>query len=179
MISEEYLQQNIKLHEKNPGYGTGGHLHTDEVLAIAKRLKLTSILDYGCGKGTLLKALRKSGFKEVKGYDPASYKKYRHRPQPADLVVCTDVLEHIEKKFVLNVLSDIYNLAHRAGYLSIATRPSNKTLDDGRNAHLSVHHPFFWMNRIRALGWRVVDLDAQWDRKCDWYGLRLWLEKGD
>jgi hypothetical protein len=33
------------------------------------------------------------------------------------------------------------------------------------------------MRGVRGVGWRIVDIDAQWTHECEWYGLRLWLEK--
>ena len=42
---------------------------------------------------------------EIKEYDPAIPGK-DSLPEPADIVVCSDVLEHIEPNYLLNVLVD-------------------------------------------------------------------------
>lgn len=64
-------------------------------------------------------------------------------PQPADMVACTDVLEHVEPHLIENVISHIASLARVCCFLVIATGPASKTLNDGRNAHL-IQKPLDW-----------------------------------
>jgi FkbM family methyltransferase len=97
-------------------------------------------LDYGCGKQTLAAALPDL---RVIGYDPA-VPGLDAPPQPADLVVCTDVLEHVEPELIDNVLDDLCRVAKKAAFVTVATRPAVKTLADGRNAHLTVQPLAWW-----------------------------------
>jgi len=131
MISEEYRKLNEQLHADRADYGAGGHKWAPTVIDLARELAVTSILDYGCGKRTLEEALKFS----IRNYDPA-IPGLDAPPEPADLVVCTDVLEHIEPEHLEAVLGDIRRCTLKAALLVVATRPAKKTLADGRNAHL-------------------------------------------
>ena len=131
---------NRVLHRKKT-FGASGHKWADHV-----RDMKGSILDYGCGKGTLKKAL---GW-EISEYDPCIPGKDTP-PEPHDCVVCTDVLEHIEPEHLDAVLSDLKRLMRRSGFLVIATRPAKKTLPDGRNAHLIVKPPEWWRHKLEEV----------------------------
>lgn len=143
MISESYRALNEKLHKDNPHYGTSGQKFSQQIHALALAMQTEDILDYGCGKSTLAQNLP---FK-IKQYDPA-VKKYAALPNPADLVVCTDVLEHIEPEMLDEVLNHLKTLTKRKGFFTIANRPAHKTLDDGRNAHLIIEPPLYWLTKL-------------------------------
>lgn len=102
-------------------------------------MNVKSLLDYGCGKQSLKFSLPELN---VIGYDPA-IEGLDTAPEPSELVVCTDVLEHIEPELIDDVLNDISRLTIRNAFLVISTRPANKTLPDGRNAHL-IQKPISW-----------------------------------
>ena len=142
LISESYRQQNRQLHE-NPGYGISGAKFLDEVLMLSRLFKSQDILDYGCGKRYLETAL---GF-PINNYDPA-ISGLDSTPEPADLVICTDVLEHIEPDYLDNVLDDLKRATKRACFLVIANRPAQKILPDGRNAHLIQEDGNWWLPKI-------------------------------
>jgi 2-polyprenyl-3-methyl-5-hydroxy-6-metoxy-1,4-benzoquinol methylase len=71
-------------------------------------------------------------------------------PKPSDVVVCTDVLEHIEPEKLDAVLDHILRLTGYFAHLVISTRPANAVLPDGRNAHLIVETPDWWLEKILA-----------------------------
>lgn len=144
LMSESYKQQNKQLHE-GQGYGVSGHKRLQEVLSLAQSLLTRDILDYGCGQKSLEKSL---GF-PIKNYDPC-IAGLDSPPEPADLVVCNEVLEHVELEFLDNVLDDIKRLTKRAAYLVIPTGPALKFLPDGRNAHLIQEGAAWWMPKILA-----------------------------
>jgi FkbM family methyltransferase len=141
LISDEYRKLNARLHDDNPLYGTSGTKYVDTVLRLAKQMETTSILDYGCGKGLLAKGIPFP----IWEYDPAVPGK-DESPRPADVVVCTDVLEHIEPEHLSSVLSDIARCTTKVGFLVIHTGPAQKTLPDGRNAHL-IQQPAKWWEK--------------------------------
>lgn len=143
LISNEYRELNSQFHRENRHYGTCGVQYLDEIISLIRQLKSQDVLDYGCGKGTLSQNLP---FK-INQYDPA-IEKYSARPKPADLVVCTDVLEHIEPELLDNVLRDIHVLTKRHAYLVAATVPAQKKLPDGRNTHLIVKDYRWWISKI-------------------------------
>jgi 2-polyprenyl-3-methyl-5-hydroxy-6-metoxy-1,4-benzoquinol methylase len=143
LISEEYRKLNEQLHETNKHYGTSGQLYVSDIIGILKNLQTQDVLDYGCGKSTLAQNLPFS----IKQYDPA-VPKYAAQPDPADLVVCTDVLEHIEPEMIDDVLKHLAKLTKKAGYFTACTVAAQKTLADGRNAHLIVKPPIWWIHKI-------------------------------
>lgn len=134
LISESYREQNRQLHEANEVYGANSARYFNAVVKLMQKTGCRDVLDYGCGKGSLVKALKDHGHPAY-GYDPA-VDEYSTPPYPADLVVCTDVIEHIEPEYLSGVLIDLDRLTKSHLYLIIATGPAQKTLPDGRNAHL-------------------------------------------
>lgn len=147
LITENYRALNKELHAKG-AYGAGGFRWADMVLGLRSETESTSVLDYGCGQGNLGKALGSPDW--FREYDPAIEGK-DIEPKPADLVICTDVLEHIEPDMLDNVLKHIANLSLRAVFLVISIVPAQKKLPDGRNAHLSVHSADWWRERLEKL----------------------------
>lgn len=144
LITEEYRALNKALHASNPLYGTSGAKHAGFIADVAKWLNATTILDYGCGKQDLGLAL---SHLLVTGYDPA-VEGLDETPEPADLVVCGDVLEHIEPDCLEAVLDDLKRCALKGIYLVVATVPAKKTLADGRNAHLIQQPKEWWLPKI-------------------------------
>jgi hypothetical protein len=144
LISAEYRELNVRLHHDNLAYGVGGSKHADTVKKLSTELKTTSILDYGCGKGLLAKELPFP----IWEYDPAVPEK-SDSPRPADIVVCTDVLEHIEPDKIHAVLSDLKRVTRKVGYFVIHTGPSGKVLADGRNSHILQKDRVWWKGVLR------------------------------
>jgi len=143
LITEEYLKLNSQLHEQNPNYGTQGVKYLDDIINLAKMLQTQDILDYGCGKSTLALNLPFA----IKQYDPA-IPKYAAPPKEADIVVCTDVVEHIEPWCLDDVLDHMQALTRRACFISGCMVPAKKTLPDGRNAHLIQKPARWWMDKL-------------------------------
>ncbi len=143
LISEDFCELNAKLHRDNPTYGAGGAKHTATVLALAKSINTTSVLDYGCGKGLLAASLPFP----IWEYDPAIPGKDA-TPRAADLVVCTDVLEHIEPEKINYVIGDLRRCVIKGGYFVIHLGPAQKTYADGRNTHLIQESPKWWETRL-------------------------------
>lgn len=147
LISAEMRDLNAKLHQQVPQYGVGGGKHAASVIKLVESQKgnvphgLPSVLDYGCGKGALARDLPFPIFE----YDPAIPGKDAN-PRPADIVVCTDVLEHIEPDKLLWVLDDIKRCMKLIGYFVVHTQAAKKTYADGRNTHL-IQRPVEWWNK--------------------------------
>lgn len=143
VISAGYRELNARLHRDNLAYGVGGGKHAPVVLKLAEQLKTRSILDYGCGKGYLAKSIPFP----IWEYDPAVPGK-DESPRPADLVICTDVLEHIEPEALTFVLDDLRRCVQKVGYFVIHTGPSSKLLADGRNSHLIQRNAKWWRKKL-------------------------------
>lgn len=155
LISAEYVGLNRELHQRHGGYGRSGHYWLGRILEILDHTGYESVLDYGAGKGTLGPYLELYGI-AYRGYDPA-VEAFAADPMPADLVVCLDVLEHIEPDRLDAVLADIARLAKAEAFLVVATRPATKDLPDGRNAHLIVQ-PYEWWKKRIAVHFQGVEI---------------------
>lgn len=143
LISEEYRRLNAEMHETKPDYGIHGREHFEAISDMADRMKTTDILDYGCGKGTLGLHFPFS----INQYDPA-IPRHSDLPEPADIVVCTDVLEHVEPEMIGDVLDHLKSLTKKVLYTTISTEPAKKNLPDGRNAHLLIESPKWWFSAL-------------------------------
>jgi hypothetical protein len=117
----------------------------------------SSVLDYGCGQGTLRASVMAESRKGLRfdEYDPGIQVKAT-LPSFADLVVCTDVLEHIEPERLDAVLAHLKLLARKAVFVVVALIPSAKILADGRNAHLIIRPANWWKKRCVAAGFTPV-----------------------
>ena len=113
-ISDEQLALNQGLHKSDPSFGS-----RVQAAGIAAYLPLalfrmhgtgmcSSVLDYGTGKGMLVDRLRAQLPDTIyRGFDPA-VPKWSNKPNsPADIVLCLDVLEHVERKSIDDVMSEI------------------------------------------------------------------------
>jgi 2-polyprenyl-3-methyl-5-hydroxy-6-metoxy-1,4-benzoquinol methylase len=114
----------------------------------------TSVLDYGCGQGTLLQALQCFPRPErlLQEYDPAIDGKDEPPQERADLVVCTDVLEHIESAKINSVLEHVSALTGRVLFVVISLVPTAKKLSDGRQAHILLRSVELWKYQLQSRG---------------------------
>ena len=161
LITETYRELNQRLHQGGM-FGRRGDRWAPSVRKIARAHGLSDLLDYGCGQGALKKALRAARWGgsalQVREYDPAIAGKDA-LPAAADLVVCTDVLEHIEPELLGNVLEHLRSVTRCLLFAVVSTRPAKKTLEDGRNAHLIVQPDSWWRpqfaRRFGILDWQA------------------------
>lgn len=144
LASPEYIEQLRSLHERNQSFGVGNQTakHYDQIAKIIKIKNIKTILDYGCGKGHFIEYV-KDNFPDVSitGYDIANIDYMINPEGQYDLVVCLDVMEHIEYSLLANVLMDIKSKTSKLFISTIANYPAKAKLLDGRNAHL-IQIPF-------------------------------------
>lgn len=103
---------------------------------------------HNCGKGLLGQELAKHGV-PIWEYDPAIPGR-DEAPHPAELTICTDVLEHIEPDKLQAVLKDLQRCVLRVGFFVIDTLPAQKTLADGRNTHQILKDAAWWGKKLSA-----------------------------
>ena len=169
-ITPEYARLNQQLHATREDYGCKSRRHISRVMALRKLYDCQSILDYGCGKGSLVKEIQQTcAGLPVQGYDPG-HPDFTAPPEPADLLVCTDVLEHIEPDLVTNVLQDIQRLSRKAAFFVIALREdSSKLLPDGTNPHKVVQDIGDWLSDMSDAwgkkGWEATIHDYTPDKQ--------------
>lgn len=158
LISEQYRKEQEALHAKG-NYGTASLQFGKVVSQLIDHLKAETLLDYGCGSmRNLLKVIECERDCSYAGYDPG-VPEYSAEPDPADLVCCIDVLEHIEPELLDNVLDHLRSLSAKWAYMTVHTGPARKTLTDGRNAHLIQMPPLWWLERLYAR-WDVRQFTA-------------------
>ena len=146
MITEEYRKEMEKLH-KNPNFGVASIGYAPIVSDFINKTGVTEVLDYGAGKGNLVKHLQVNHDVEVKHYDPG-VPEWSKTPDSAQLVCCIDVLEHIEPDMLDDVLDDLLRCVEFYGIFTVHTGPAGKTLSDGRNAHLIQAPAKWWLPKI-------------------------------
>lgn len=151
LITDEYRKLNAKLHRDNDAYGRSGHARRDMVRELSHWGR-KAILDYGCGKCTLSESLGPSY--RVTNYDPC-VEPWTAPPKAHPVVVCGDVLEHVEPDCLEDVLKDLQRLTEEVALLIISIVPSSKFLADGRNAHLIVKSPDWWREQIELAGFEI------------------------
>lgn len=154
-ITQEYLDMLKSLHSGGK-FGVMGSDSSPRVfMAAAQILKKEGkcrVLDYGSGGGSLRAGWEKA-FPELPNvslheYDIAVPGKDAE-PEPAELVFCGDMLEHVEPECVDAVLRHISLLTKKIAIFIIALQPAHKTLPDGRNAHICLKSSDWWMSYLR------------------------------
>lgn len=151
----EYEAMQRALH-KEGGYGVTGALFLPSIFQaicqLAKRHGKVTMLDYGSSSGKTFEKLQENFWLPpsigYKCYDPF-VDEFMADPEPADLTICTDVLEHVEPECTNAVLDHICALTKRIAFFSIALTKANKTLADGRNAHINLRDAEYWLREIR------------------------------
>lgn len=170
LITKAYRDTQRLLHRGR--YGRHGDVWAPTVLQVCQRYDIGSILDYGSGQGRLGTALREAGC-AVREYDPA-IKGKETMPSFADLVTCTDVLEHVEPEKLSAVLAHIRLLARRAAFLVISCRQAQTIMHDGRNAHLIIQPKNWWRDQLLVAGFTIdkapTVLPEKMPRRC-WMGV--------
>lgn len=117
-------------------------------------LDVNSVLDFGCGKGNLVKTLKEIyPNKTIIGIDPAN-PEFDNPLSKVDLILSTDVLEHIEPDFIDDTLKEIADNCKHTYHL-ISCAPAKLVLPDGRNAHLIQQSPEWWRKKFLDLGFKI------------------------
>ena len=184
MITEDYQRQLVEVRERDENNGlrwgaSGGRNFGATLVAfIRRRSQVISILDFGCGHGTLkmyvdehleaspLKDGRKLEWTE---YDPGMPGKDIPPEGTFDLIVSTDVLEHVEPDQIDAALE--WCTAHsKRQFHWISCSNSTKLLPDGRSVHLIVEPLEWWMKKFDWPGWDIQSYSAHWNRKRERWG---------
>lgn len=153
----ETLEEYRKLHAN--AYGTTAYLYFDKIAKEVLNTNPLSILDYGCGRGDLVAHFWKDGERRIAKYDPA-IPQFKEMPQgDFDLVLCTDVMEHILIADVERVFREIRGKSQNAIF-TISLRPARAHLPDGRNAHVTLLSASEWLRWIKDAFGRASRVDT-------------------
>jgi len=137
------------------------------LMNITKENKCKSLLDYGCGKAIPYskKECKSIGLRKPVQelcnldsfdlYDPAYPKYNKLSKKKYDIVVCTDVMEHIAEQDIDYVLKDILSHSKKAVFLNISCQPALKHFKEGKfkghNVHISVFDGKWWSDKVKNI----------------------------
>jgi hypothetical protein len=149
---EEALKLHEELHKKRVFLGNSIKDHLNNIIELVDIYNVKTICDYGCGKAHCwikMNLKETLGLDEVLLYDPC-YEIYKKFPdKKVDMVICTDVMEHIPEDSVDYELKRIFDLTDGVIYFSISSVLSKKLLKKDVNAHLTVKDQKWWYNKIQ------------------------------
>lgn len=147
-MNKEYLaSEYYRMHKAKLFNGDSLKLYLPYIKELIKQYDCKSLLDYGCGKA---KCHKKPLTKSVTLYDPY-YEPYSKLPEGRfDMVICTDVMEHISEKEVPPIMADLINHTNKVLFLAISTKPAKKVFSNGENVHLTVWPAEKWDKLIDA-----------------------------
>ena len=167
MVENVKLNVKERLHQTAHNYGDS-HTYINTLLPeflsqLLAHLKISTVLDYGCGKGVLLDKLKSFDNKiNWRGYDPF-FSKYKIEPRSANVLISLQALEHIEKDDVHDVLQHLIGLTENFFFLDIDLKPAVKTLSDGRNAHTCIAPSDWWVGML--------------SQKCSYISMKISMSK--
>ncbi len=134
--------------------------------SLARHLDFNSVLDLGCGHGYILARLHELG-KTVCGVDGSSYalavippkirdcvtKHDLSRPLALgkfDLVICTEVAEHLESRFADQLVNTICANAGRWIYFTAAVP------GQGGHSHVNEQPHGYWVEKFKECGCKLL-----------------------
>jgi hypothetical protein len=149
LISPEYQKQQQAMHDsKKINYGTVGEQYGEAVGQMIDLMEIDTVLDYGAGRNlSLQKTLKPAREFRYQAYDPG-VPELAEDPDPAELVVSIDVMEHVEPECLEDVLDHLERLTEKVLFATVHTGPAGKLLPDGRNAHLIQKPPEWWLPKL-------------------------------
>jgi hypothetical protein len=143
-------------------YGSSSMLHFDTISKEVLKVDPSSMLDYGCGRSDLVAHFWNDGKRRIARYDPA-VPAYKDFPKEGfEMVLCNDVLEHIEMMDVVRVLEEIKSKSINVVF-TISMKLARAKLPDGRNAHITLLSRSEWLRWLKQHFQTVVELPSQWE----------------
>ena len=123
--------------------------------------KCNTILEIGCGDGTTVGILRDAGYSII-GMDITDAG-FKDRPycrtgnvlaipfddDSFDVVISTDVLEHIEHDDIDQAIKEIYRVARSYTFHIIPAIPCSDKDERGRDIHLICEYPEWWIAKFK------------------------------
>lgn len=156
-ISSSYAEHLRKEHAGSK-WGSTGWKYSGELacMCVRSRPYIKTILDFGCGKGTMGVYLKEE-FPELKlsEYDPGIPGKDTMPSGQFDMVLTSDVLEHVEPELLDNTLIKLQALTKYVLFNDIACSPTYKLMGEGphvgEDLHLIIEEPEWWRARFKKV----------------------------
>ena len=164
ITNKNYVEQYKLLNDKNKLYYESNlsiFNMVNEISLFIDYLKPKNILDYGCGNGVLLKLLKHKYTKiNIDGYDPA-IKEFSVIPNNHyDMIINTDVLEHIPKSDIGDVVNHIKSLSNNV-FFCLHHGKAWTILPNGENAHTTIEPKEWYHNLMKKYFDIIIPLNAR------------------
>lgn len=131
-----------------------------------------TLLDYGSGKGrqygpfqiTMDDGVQYSSIPEfwnltnIVCYDPAHDPIDRLPDGPFDGVICTDVLEHCPEEDLRWITDELFSMAGKFVFCTVALYPAQKSLPNGENAHCTLKSAAWWQSLVASVAVRHASI---------------------
>jgi|GEM_PF-1116458 len=156
---------------------------------IVNKFSPSSVLDVGCAKGFLVKALVELGV-DAYGVDPSEYafnevpadikgrtvigaaQQLHDEDNSFDLVTCFDVLEHIPEKDVPQVLSEMLRVSKQWLIIRVATKELPNDVDAN---HATIREKDWWIEKIKEAGGIVEPTENYVNNSVWWFNVPEFL----
>lgn len=143
----DYIKQYELLYKIKKNYGKTSIKLYDMLEKIINDLNILSVLDYGCGKSKLLDLIKKNKKIKIYRYDPAIKKYSTLTKNKTDLVICTDVLQHVPLYDLDRVLKEIKSKGIYILFYIKCTNHKTK-LPNKTYANCTVYDKKWWLEKL-------------------------------
>lgn len=143
----DYIKQYELLYKRKKNYGKTSIKLYDMLKKIINDLNISSVLDYGCGKSKLLDLIKKNKKIKIYRYDPAIKKYSKLTKNKTDLVICTDVLQHVPLYDLDKVLKEIKSKGIYILFYIKCTNHKTK-LPNKTYANCTVYDKKWWLEKL-------------------------------
>lgn len=146
------------------------YISAKEVVGELNKLlpKINSLIDLGCGMAAFAKIFQENGVKEITLIDhpsldvsnclikdnfqfiPCDLDNYLPLQLKADLVICTEVLEHINLKRSIEILDYIVSCTDIVIFSAAIPK-------QGGTGHINEQHHKFWIDKFKERGFEYTD----------------------
>jgi hypothetical protein len=147
-MPEELIAQYRLLHAQESDYGQSSVRMRAFLQRKIAGLRPSSVIDYGCGRSRLLDELKVSSIRIRERYDPAVPEHSVMPKAKFDLLLNTDVLEHIPLEELDAVITDFTHLSNNC-LIVVDTKLARTILPNGQNAHCTVRPATWWLGVLR------------------------------
>lgn len=155
------IEQYRALHAQGKFMGLSVMKFADDLASMIKGTGFETCLDFGAGGGHQYlppHSLDKKLGLDVTCYDPAVPGMDVLPRGQFDLVICSDVLEHIPEDELPDFIKTVFSKASRLVFFTVCCREAKKSLPDGRNVHVTIKPLEWWcakINQYETVPWRI------------------------
>lgn len=160
------------------GAGYWGQLTAGENLSIMEHDGIHRILDFGCGDGAGVRALRNLGYDSY-GVDIANNAKQwaenkvapfcsdydgktiPYADEEFDMVGCFETMEHIPEEMAESTLREIFRVGRRHYVFTIALQQEASPIHGQWHYHVTIRPPEWWIGKLESIGYKILNANKQ------------------